>query len=120
MLLLFSYRSALAINTNAGAEFERYETDSSLYSHWSSSIRMRAHMSQGESSVPASKAAEDILAVIQKSFKSNPPRPPTWFFVGGKAKTLWCLGLVQKLFGWPSNAILSRKFGLAGPRPLKG
>jgi hypothetical protein len=106
----------LAANTTAGAEFERYETNSSLYSHWSSSIRMRAHMSQGDAAVPAAKAAGEIVRVIQKSFKRNPPRPPTWFFVGGKAKLLWSIGLVQKMFGWPSNIILSRKFGLTGPR----
>ncbi|KAL4549026.1 hypothetical protein Ndes2526B_g04081 [Nannochloris sp. 'desiccata'] len=108
--------SALANNTTAGAEFERYETDSSLYSHWSTSIRMRAHMSQGDSAVPATKAAGQILAVINKAMKSNPPKPPTYFFCGGKAKLFWSIGVVQKIFGWPSNAILSRKFGLTGPR----
>ena len=106
----------MAVNTTAGAEFERYETDSSLYSHWSSSIRMRAHMSQGDAAVPAAKAAAEILAVMEKALKKNPPSPPTWFFVGGKAKLFWSIGLVQKIFGWPSNALLSRKFGLAGPR----
>ena len=77
---------------------------------------MRAHMSQGDASVPAAKAAGDILAVIQKALKSNPPNPPTYFFTGGKAKMFWSIGLVQKIFGWPSNALLSRKFGLSGPR----
>jgi hypothetical protein len=77
---------------------------------------MRAHMSQGDAAVPATKAAKEILAVIRKAMKNNPPKPPTWFFVGGKAKLFWSIGLIQKIFGWPSNAILSRKFGLTGPR----
>ena len=106
----------MANNTTASAEFERYEADSSLFSHWSSSIRMRAHMSQGDSAVPATKAAVEILAVIRKALKSNPPSPPTWFFVGGKAKLFWSIGLIQKIFGWPSNALLSKKFGLTGAR----
>jgi len=115
LLSKLSCRSALANNTAAAAEFERYETDSSLYSHWGSSIRMRANMSQGEAAVPAAKAARQVVAVIQKSLKKNPPKPPRYFFCGGAARLFWSIGLVQKIFGWPSNALLSRKFGLTAP-----
>jgi hypothetical protein len=69
-------------------------------------------MSQGEAAIPAAKAAGQVLAVIQKAMKSNPPKPPTYFFCGGNARLLWSFGVVQKIFGWPSNVMLSKKFRL--------
>ena len=108
-------RSALADNISARANYEIYESETSLYSHWVNSIRMRAHMSQAEGAVRAEKAANQIATVIEKAMRKSPPSPPVWFFAGGKARTYWFIGLLQKIFGWPINAIMTKRFGLHAP-----
>lgn len=77
---------------------------------------MRAHLSQGEGAVSAEVAAAQIVAVIEKTMRKNPPFPPIWFFAGGKARTYWFVGLLQKVFGWPINAVMMKRFSLAGPK----
>lgn len=43
--------------------------------------------------------------------------PPTWFFAGGSALKYWAAGLLQKLFGAPTDGMMLREFGLGGAPP---
>lgn len=38
--------------------------------------------------------------------------PPAWFLAGGRALSLWFMGLLQMLLGRPIDGLLARRFGL--------
>ena len=81
-------------------------------------------MSQDPKTVAtAESTADQIAAVVNRSMlppaRGGAPPPPVWFLAGGNALQYWLIGLVQKLFGWPVNSMLAKKFGLDRPVALE-
>ena len=106
-------KSAFADNAATQTDLSIYERPSSLYHHWVDIIRARIQMSQTMGSERAEEVAVKIERVVGRALAQQPrPRPPVWFFVGGNARVVWFWGLLQKLFGWPTNGMLAKRFKL--------
>lgn len=106
--------SAFGSNTIKSTSLDRYDSERSAYTPWVASIRARADASQSKGAMSAIKAARRVVKVVEASVvqPNQHDNPPVWFFIGGNAFIFWFLGIWQKVFGWPVNGILSRKFGL--------
>ncbi|GAB4818201.1 hypothetical protein N2152v2_005247 [Parachlorella kessleri] len=111
-------RSSISDNASSNIELERYQAQSSAYRPYIQGIKQRLGISQDSSSgtMSAEATAAQIGRVIEQYFQGGGSRaPPRWFLAGGKAWYFWTAGLLQKLFGWPTDGINLRKFGLDKP-----
>lgn len=105
-----SIKSNFGVNSAGGSRFDIYTSNESLYSKWSDKISERAVLSQGKYSMPSEKVANSFLRVIRQYEKKK--KVPFWFFCGGQARMLWFLGVLQKIFGWPTNTLFTRLYKL--------
>lgn len=105
-----SIKSNFGVNSAEGSRFDIYSSSGSLFKKWSTNISERAVLSQGKYSMPPEKVAKSFLRVIRRFEKKR--NVPFWFFCGGQARMLWFLGLLQKIFGWPTNTLFTRLYNL--------
>jgi len=105
-------QSNFADNTLASTDMSQYQSDASVYRSKAGMLISRAKMSQDPShSTTAAKAAEPIVgAVSNVMFKEK--KAPRLVMTGGRARVLWCMGVLQKLFGFGVNSMLIQQFEL--------
>lgn len=105
-------QSNFADNILASTDMSQYQSESSVYRSKAGMLISRAKMSQDPShSMTAAKAAEPIVGSVSNvMFKEK--KASRLVMTGGRAKVLWCTGVLQKLFGFGVNSMLIKKFEL--------